>query len=142
MTNKNILLNGRNYKVYTRCFDEENIYLQFEGFEFSTNDDSVTVAIPLNVWENLRKVDGISQLDLVNMSDSEIEKKVVEEVDGRIRELSLFGKEDNMAKLIKMENYLVYGDANDSKDNQIKKGLSFYLEQRERQKAIINKINS
>lgn len=142
MTNKNILLNGRNYKVYTRCFDEENIYLQFEGFEFSTNDDLVTVAIPLNVWENIRKIDGISQLDLVNMSDSEIEKKVVEEVDGRIRELSLFGKEDNMAKLIKMENYLVYGDANDSKDNQIKKGLSFYLEQRERQKAIINKINS
>lgn len=142
MTNKNILLNGRNYKVYTRCFDEENIYLQFEGFEFSTNDDSVTVAIPLNVWENLRKVDGISQLDLVNMSDSEIEKKVAEEVDGRIRELSLFGKEDNMAKLIKMENYIVYGDANDPKDNQIKKGLSFYLEQRERQKAILNKINS
>lgn len=140
MTNKTVLVSGSGYKAYVKCFDEENIHLQFDNFGIIRDNNQITLSIPIQVWENLKKADPKQYLELANMTDEDIRKKAIEEVDSRIRELSLFGKEDNMAKLIKMENYLVYGDPTDTKENQIKKGVSFLMEQRERQLSILKTV--
>ena len=135
------LSSGEGYKVYKQCFDADNIYLQLEEVEVLKNDTNHVVIIPVWMWENIRKVSLPIDVDLVVMTEEEIQKKASEEVDIRIRELSLFGGEDNMAKLIKMENYAIFGDVRESKENQIKKAISYYLKQRDKQKNILRKIN-
>lgn len=140
MSTKINLISGDGYKVYRQCFDDENIYLQLTDVEVMKSDNTHIIVIPNWMWENIKKANSLTDLSLINLSDEEIMKKTTEEVDSRIKELSLFGKEDNMAKLINMEKYVVFGDSKSPRDEQIKKGMSFYLKQRDRQKDLSLKI--
>ena len=140
MGTKKTLLCGKSYKVYHQCFDDENIYLDLSDVEIEKNETGHTIVIPIWIWDKINKVSSQIDLSLAKMNDHEIETKVKEEVDSRIRELSLFGFDDAMAKLIRVSDHIKFGSVQTNKDEQIKKGIAFYMQEKEKQKKVLEKI--
>lgn len=140
MGTKKTLLCGKSYKVYHQCFDDENIYLDLSDIEVEKNEKGYTIVMPIWIWDKINKVSSQIDLSLAKMTNEEIENKVKEEVDSRIRELSLFGFDDAMAKLIRVSDHIKFGSVQSKKEEQIKKGISFYLSERDKQKKVLEKI--
>ena len=140
MGTKKTLLSGDSYKVYHQCFDDENIYLDLTDIEIEKTDSGYTLVIPIWIWDKINKVSSHIDLSLAKMTDEEIENKTKEEVDSRIRELSLFGNDDAMAKLIRVSDHIKFGSVSLKKEEQIKKGISFYMQERDKQKKVLEKI--
>ena len=140
MGTKKTLLSGNSYKVYHQCFDDENIYLDLVDVEVEKTDFGYTLVVPIWIWDKINKVSSHIDLSLAKMTDEEIENKTKEEVDSRIRELSLFGNDDAMAKLIRVSDHIKFGSVSLKKEEQIKKGISFYMQERDKQKKVLEKI--
>lgn len=144
MGTKKILLSGESYKIYHQCFDDKNIYLDLSEIEVEKSENNGhTLVIPIWLWEKIRRVPALVDLSLAKMTDQEIENKIVCEVNSRIRELSLFGYDnDIMAKFIRISDHIKFGSVSADKEEQIRKGISYYMQERENQRTVIKKIES
>jgi len=144
MGTKKTLLSGESYKIYHQCFDDKNIYLNLSEIEVEKSEgDGHTLVIPIWLWEKIRRVPALVDLSLAKTTDQEIENKIVSEVNSRIRELSLFGYDDDiMAKFIRISDHLKFGSVSADKEEQIRKGISYYMQERENQRKVIKKIES
>lgn len=144
MGTKKTLLSGESYKIYHQCFDDKNIYLDLSEIEVEKSENNGhTLVIPIWLWEKIRRVPALVDLSLAKMTDQEIENKIVSEVNSRIRELSLFGYDnDIMAKFIRISDHIKFGSVSADKEEQIRKGISYYMQERENQRKVIKKIES
>lgn len=144
MGTKKTLLSGESYKIYHQCFDDKNIYLDLSEIEVEKSENNGhTLVIPIWLWEKIRRVPALVDLSLAKMTDQEIENKIVCEVNSRIRELSLFGYDnDIMAKFIRISDHIKFGSVSADKEEQIRKGISYYMQERENQRKVIKKIES
>ncbi len=143
MGTKKTLLSGKSYEIYHQCFDEENIYIDLSDIEVEKIDENKhTIVMPVWLWEKIRKVSPRIDLSLSKFTDEEINNKVVEEVNSRIRELSLFGSDDAMAKFIRVSDHIKFGSVSTTKEEQIKKGILYYTKEREKQIKILNKLKN
>lgn len=144
MGTKKTLLSGESYKIYHQCFDDKNIYLDLSEIEVEKSENNGhTLVIPIWLWEKIRRVPALVDLSLAKMTDQEIENKIVSEVNSRIRELSLFGYDnDIMAKFIRISDHIKFGSVSADKEEQIRKGISYYMQERENQRTVIKKIES
>lgn len=144
MGTKKTLLSGESYKIYHQCFDDKNIYLDLSEIEVEKSENNGhTLVIPIWLWEKIRRVPALVDLSLAKMTDQEIENKIVCEVNSRIRELSLFAYDnDIMAKFIRISDHIKFGSVSADKEEQIRKGISYYMQERENQRKVIKKIES
>lgn len=144
MGTKKTLLSGESYKIYHQCFDDKNIYLDLSEIEVEKSENNGhTLVIPIWLWEKIRRVPALVDLSLAKMTDQEIENKIVSEVNSRIRELSLFAYDnDIMAKFIRISDHIKFGSVSADKEEQIRKGISYYMQERENQRKVIKKIES
>lgn len=55
MSTKASLTSGQNFHLYSELFDKGNVYLELKDVQFEATNDGVTVAIPLAIWEVIRK---------------------------------------------------------------------------------------
>src|SRR5579872_1898583 len=74
MSTKSTIAYGDNFHFYHEVFDEEFVYLTLEGVEFTAYRNQVTVAIPLAVWEVIRKRAGVEEFSLADKTDEELQK--------------------------------------------------------------------
>ena len=125
MSTKSSIKWGQSFHLYHECFDDENVYLQLDDVPFEVSNRSVTVTIPLAIWEYIRH-GGAPDFTIANLSAKELRKVVETEVDERIERYNKADKKGLMAVV----GLLTYGDVNESKEEQIKNGLGLHIEGR------------
>ncbi|NOU23772.1 MAG: hypothetical protein HOO93_18650 [Methyloglobulus sp.] len=136
MSTKSTLVYGPGFHLYHECFEPDNVFLELEKAHFECYPDSVTVAIPVVVWEVIRQSAG-ADFSWAAKSDNEIQSFVEQEVHGRI---TAFQDEDSRSKRFLFVDNSVFGLASEPRENQIENGVAYYFGERDRQRKLFEQI--
>jgi hypothetical protein len=136
MSTKATIAHGKNFHFYHECFDDNHVYLELEGMEFEAGYNRVMVSIPIHIWETIRHL-GAARLDLVNHTDEDLLAMVESQVDERIAQY----QEDirtnpKVAGWIRLSGSLLYGGADEPREEQIKSGMDYLRRERQRQREV------
>ncbi|MGI8468962.1 MAG: hypothetical protein ACR2N3_10980 [Pyrinomonadaceae bacterium] len=141
MTAKMSFAEGDEFYFYRESSDDNHVYLQLNGnsLEFRATEKSVTIAIPVAVWEVIKQTT-VAEFDLTGRTDIELREIVEREVESRIA-----GREKRRATDEK--NYFaalvcspIYGMINLPRAEQIKYGMNYYRKERARQQNVLEQI--
>ena len=134
MSTKSMVAYGPNFHLYREALNEHYIYLELEGVQFEASYNRVMVPIPVHIWEVIRHHAGVD-LSFADKTDEEIQAYVEHEVDERI---ARYNQEENpKAKgLIALLGSIPYGSADIPREEQITRGMSYFLALREEQQQI------
>jgi hypothetical protein len=137
MSTKSSLAHGDGFHFYNEALDDEHVYLELNKAEFEASQDHVMVRIPLEVWITIQQVKP-PRLDVAGKSDQELLELVQADVDERITryQVATTDRGRGFASLI---GAWVYGQADQPRDEQIKQGLKYHREVRQRQERILER---
>lgn len=130
-TKVNIACSRNRFHLYHEIFDDENVYIELTGVEFRATPQNISVQIPLEIWEVVRTRAPV-RLSWAGKSDDDVRAHVEREVDERI-EQARQGKHW-------LSGSLVYGAADRPREEQIRAGMRFLMETRDRQTRIAQAI--
>ena len=133
MSTKSTIAYGKNFHFYHEVLDDNFVYLELEGVEFEAGYNRVIVPIPIHIWEVIRRYPGID-LAWATKSDSEITQYVENEVDERIQDYSK--TDENGRGLIRILGSMVYGSADEPREDQIAAGIDYFNRRREHEQQI------
>lgn len=139
MSTKSTIAHGKEFHFYHEALDEDNVYLELENVEFEAGYQRVTVQIPVDIWEVIRHT-APARLDLVESSDEELRQMVESRVDERIAEYERARGDSRQEALISLCGSLVFGSADEPREEQIRRGLAYYTRDRERQRQIVARM--
>jgi hypothetical protein len=128
MSTKATVAYGSNFHLYKEALDEDFIYLELEGVSFEANYNRVMVQIPVHIWEVIRQYPG-TDLSWSDKTDEEIESYVEQKVNKRILRYQQ-AENDQRQKLIALFGSLVYGSAQNPRQEQIEQGITYFKELR------------
>jgi hypothetical protein len=130
MSTRYTLAHGEEFHLYRDCMDEDHVFLQLAGPRFSYEDGSVTLAIPLEVWEAVRQKSCVQiDEDLLGKTDEQLLEKVQDFVAKRPKE--------GIARIF---GVMAYGGADLPPEQQIAHGLAYYKEKRDKQADLLTRI--
>jgi hypothetical protein len=133
MSTKATIAYGRNFHLYHEASDEDYVYLELEGAKFEASYNRVMVPIPVHIWEIIRRYPGID-LKYADKTDAEIRLYVEEEVDKRLKR---YEEANARSKgLVSLSGFLVFGAADQRRDQQIASGVDYFTKAREHQRQI------
>jgi hypothetical protein len=133
MSTKATIAYGRNFHLYHEAFDEDYVYLELEGANFEASYNRVMVPIPVHIWEVIRRYPGVD-LKYADKTDAEIRLYVEQEVEKRLK---LYEEADDRSKrLMSLSGSLVFGAADQPRDQQIAAGVEYFSKAREHQRQI------
>lgn len=133
MSTKSTIAYGPNFHLYHEALDDDFVYLEIEGAQFEVGYNRVMVPIPVHIWEVIRRYPGI-ELRYAEKTDDELRIYVEREVDNRIRR---YEKAGEAAKgFLSLAGSLVYGGADEPREQQIAAGLEYFTKTREHQRQI------
>jgi hypothetical protein len=133
MSTKATIAYGPTFHLYHEALDEDFVYLEIEGTQFEASYNRVMVPIPVHIWEIIRRCPGID-LSYANKTDDEIRDYVEHEVDERIGE---YEKASERAKgIASLSGSLVFGPADQSREQQIAAGIEYFIKVREHQQQV------
>jgi hypothetical protein len=142
MSTKTTIAHGENFHFYRELFDYDHVYLQVDTTHFEAGYGHVMIPIPIHIWETIRHL-GAAELDLVDLGDEQLLGKVEKEVEERVVEYQRVVRErPNHANLFAIMGSLVYGPANEPRDDQIRHGMDHFRKERLRQREIRARILS
>lgn len=136
MSTKSTISHGPNFHLYNEAFEQDCVYLQLDKTDFEVTRDSVTIAIPVVVWEVIRQSAGVD-LSWASKTDEEIRAFVESDVDRRI---SLNQTDKSNSAFVRSFGIQTFGPASDPRDSQIERGLACYFEIREKQRLLVKQI--
>lgn len=140
MTVKATLAYGKNFHFYHEALDDNHVYLELEDAPFDAGYKRVMIAIPIDIWETIRDL-GAANLNLVSASDEELARTVEEQVGKRIEEYAnLRTSSEDEADMLRFNNSVVFGAADDARDQQVRRGIAYYKTERERQREVANRM--
>lgn len=127
---------GRGFHFFREAQESNYVYLELEDTPFEVGYRRVMIAIPVDVWETLRGLVTV-KLDLINASDAELIGLVETRVNERMREYEkVRSSSPEKAELIRFHDSIKFGSADEEREAQIERGISYYKLERERQRAI------
>jgi hypothetical protein len=136
MSTKATIAYGDNFHFYHEVLDEDHVYLELETTHFEAGYGRVMIPIPIHIWETIRHLGG-ARLDLVNHTDEDLLAKVEAEVDERIADYRNALRENpDRAGWFSFVGSLVYGGADDPREQQIARGMEYYRNERQRQREV------
>jgi hypothetical protein len=136
MSTKATIAHGSNFHFYHEALDYNHVYLELEGMEFEAGYGRVMVCIPIHIWETIRHL-GAARLDLINHTDEDLLKMVEDHVDKRIAEYQEMHRQNpERTGRLKILGCIPYGLADESRENQIKSGMEYYRDERQRQRDV------
>ncbi len=140
MTIKATLAYGKSFHFYHQALDNNHVYLELEDVPYDAGYRRIMVAIPIDVWEVIRGL-GAADLGLVNTSDEDLMKLVNDRVDERIAEYGRTKKNDSQeAVWLRFKDLGTFGAMDAPREQQIVRGIEYYIAERERQRAIAIRI--
>ncbi len=137
MSTKATIAHGPNFHLYHEAFEQNVVYLELEKAFFEASPEKVTVAIPVVIWEVIRKQTGID-LSWASKSDEELRQWVENEVDKRI---ALSQADTPNRAFVRRLGNQTFGLASDTRELQIERGLAYCSERRDIQRSLIAQIN-
>ena len=136
MSTKATIAHGSNFHFYHEVFDDNHVYLELEGMEFEAGYGRVMVSIPIHIWETIRHL-GAARLDLINHTDEDLLKMVEDYVDKRIAEYQEAHHQDpDRTGWPRFAGRMLYGAADEPRENQIKSGMEYFHRERQRQREV------
>lgn len=137
MSTKATLAYGDKFHLYLECLDDENVYLELEASEYEAHPGSITVQIPLPIWEVIRTYQG-ANFDLVDKTDDELQKYAEDFVHDRLRRIKEHPGKGSIAGLF---GFMTYGSADDPVSDQIQRGVADMKVRREKQQELQKAID-
>jgi hypothetical protein len=137
MSTKDTIASGPNFNLYCEVLDEDTVYLELEGQPFEASHQGVTVAIPVAIWELIRRYPA-SDLAFAKQTDAQLRQYVEQQVDARIRQYHEAPPERR--PLFAALGALPFGTADLPREQQIAAGMDYYMRVREHQQQIIHAI--
>lgn len=142
MSTKCTIAYGENFHLYREVFDSDHVYFELDTTHFEAGYGRVMIPIPLHIWETIRRLGG-AELDLVDLSDEELLARVQKEVEERMAEYQRVARErPERAGLVAILGSLVYGTADEPRDQQIRHGMEYFRRERKRQNELRARIIS
>jgi len=133
MSTKNSLAHGPNFHLYAEMFDDNNVYLELENVHFEAAHNRVVVPIPVQIWEIIRRYQGIS-FEYADRSDEELRQYVEREVDERLKR---YREADEKGKAVAaLFGVLMFGSVDKPREEQIAAGMAYLTKRRLHQKEI------
>jgi hypothetical protein len=139
MSTKSTIAHGRGFHFYHEALDESGVYLELEDVEFEASYRKVMVKIPIDVWEVIRHT-APARLDLVDTPDEELRRTVEREVDERVAEYERVKGDSRREALVSLCGSLVFGGADEPREEQVRQGLEYYARERERQRQVVARM--
>ena len=136
---KSTIAYGDQFHLYRDVGDTNNIYLRLDQPSFDASPDQVTVTIPLHIWEFIRQHPGVD-FSWVDKTDEEIHAYVEGEIDKRLAEYKA-STDSSMKSLLSFAGSLSYGDIDSPREEQIRRGVVTFQEERTRQQKIRDAID-
>jgi hypothetical protein len=131
---------GKNFHFFHEALNHNEVYLELEDAVFEVGYRRIMIAIPIDTWETIRGLAAI-RLDLLNALDEELGRLVEKAVDDRIAEYEKIKKSDTeKAELLRFNNSVIFGAVDETREQQLLKGLEFYKTERERQREIVSRM--
>ena len=141
MTMKTTLAYGKNFHFYQEALNSNYVYLELEDVPYDAGYRRIMIAIPIDVWQVVRTL-GEASLELVNSSDEELLEIVKARVDERVAEyLRVRASSAEKAELVRFNNSIIFGSADEEREQQIVRGMEYYRTERERQRGIALRIS-
>ncbi|MBM4258013.1 MAG: hypothetical protein FJ147_19235 [Deltaproteobacteria bacterium] len=133
MSTKATIVYGPTFHFYHEVFGDDAVYLELEGVQFEAGYNRVMVPIPVHIWEVIRQYPGVD-LSFAERTDAELAQFVEQEVEERMR---LYQQASENAKgLVSLCGALVYGSADEPREQQIARGLEHFATMRAHQRPI------
>lgn len=133
MSTKCTIAHGKQFHLYADSFDEDHIHLEIQDTQFEAGNNRVMVAIPVAMWEVIRRHTNLD-LSFADQTDQALREYVEQAVDDRIKEFASTG--DRAKPIAAMSGLLAYGAVDEPKDAQVKRGVEYFKNVRERQRKI------
>jgi hypothetical protein len=131
---------GKNFHFYREDREHNYVYLELEDAPYEAGYLRVMLAIPVDIWETIRNL-APTQLDLINDSDAELIGKVTSRVDERVAEYERARSSGRgKAEELRLKDSLIFGVADDPREDQVARGIHSYKVEQERQRAIISRM--
>jgi hypothetical protein len=137
MSTKETLASGPSFHLYREVLDEDIVYLELEGQPFEASHQGVTVAIPVAIWELIRRYPG-SDLAFADQTDAQLHQFVAQQVDARIQQYCEAPPERR--PLFAAIGALPFGTADLPRDQQTAAGMDYSMRMRERQQQVVHAI--
>ena len=133
MLTKSSIARGPNFHLYSEWSKENEVYLELEGVEFEARKNRVNVAIPIAIWEVIRRYPGVD-LSMADISDVKMRQAVEYAVQERSRRYAQ--ADEHVKRVLNLTGLLIFGAADTSQDEQIARGWEYYTQLRKRQRKI------
>lgn len=142
MSTKSSIVYGDNFHFYTDLADENNngVWLRLEGndIEYQVFKNSVSVRIPLYIWESIRS-HSLVDFSVAEKTDEDLQKECEESVDERIKEYN--EADDRMKSFFALAGCMFYGDIESPREEQIANAMKNKKARRDNIQKIIQKMN-
>lgn len=140
MSTKSSIAFGEDFHLYQDLLDEEHVCLRLEHVDFESTQDGVTVKIPLHVWEFLRSFPGADLSD-AHKTDEDIDHEAAVRVDERLAKCDAAGN-DSALSVLQLGGSLVMGSIDLPRDLQVANYVQYHRRLRERQRAVLDRIDT
>lgn len=139
MSTKSSLAHGDSFHLFHELMDSnDDVYLTVRGdIDFEAGPHEVTVRIPIHVWEHVRQYGGFTPHYHL-MDDQALLAHVAHEVDERIRAY----ESANRSGLSAFLGSLVYGSADEPREDQIRQGFEYLAKRRASEREIVERIQA
>ena len=139
MSTKSTIVCGPDFHLYQEGGDSSSVYLELEGVFFEASPCSVTVSIPLHIWEFARRFEA-SELRYADFSDDDVRQFVEREVDERIEKYRRRSKGEPK-RWFRCEGMMAFGAGRSQpRDQQISAGLEYYTRMRDHHRNVKQRI--
>jgi hypothetical protein len=133
MSTKSTIAHGNTFHFYHEALDDDHVYLEMRVTQFEAGYGRVMIPIPIHIWETIRHL-GAAWLDLIDKTDDELLAMIETEVDHRIEEFQITQRNDpDRTRFFGFVGSLVYGSIDAPREEQIKQGFEYHLNQRRHQ---------
>jgi hypothetical protein len=133
MSTKATIAYGPAFHFYQEAFDDDAVYLELEGVQFEAGYNRVMVPIPVHIWEVIRQYPGVD-LSFAEKTDAELAQFVEQEVEERLRRYQ--EASENAKGFMSLCGALVYGSADEPREQQIARGRAHFTNMRAHQRQI------
>jgi len=136
MSTKATIAHGDHFHFYHEVLDDDHVYLEMNTTQFEAGYGRVMLPIPIHIWEVIRHLGG-ARLDLVEKTDEDLLATVEADVDRRTAEYQeALRTHPDRAGLASFVGSLVYGGAEEPREEQIARGMEYFRGERQRQREV------
>lgn len=132
MSIKRTYRSGPSFSLFSDGFEDDSISLELNGCEFCATEWSVSVKIPISVWEYIRDVSPVD-LSLAKLSDKDLRRLVAKQHKKHER----VPKDDSILASLACS---VWGEGTPAQ--KIQNAMSWYKKERDKQKKILVEIDA